>query len=105
MNPHGNALRKAYPIEHGIDIRDEIAAFRIVTVVYAARHAFDVTLQQFAAHQANLRVRANPDPREFGFLEVAVNPERMAVDEREPCGPSCCVVACEDLQVRDVAID
>ncbi|MNN66677.1 hypothetical protein D3C81_1822680 [compost metagenome] len=62
-------------------------------------------LEPFAAHHLQLGLVTHPNMRQFGFLEEAVDPERVLVDHRHLRLAGARVVTAMDVEVGDVAID
>ena len=103
--PHRHALGQAHPVESGVDVGGQLAAFRVVAVVDTAGDAFHVALEVFAAHQLHVHRVAFADVRQLGFLEVAVDPVGVLVDHRHLRLADPRVVATVHVEVGDVAVD
>ncbi len=56
------------------------------------------------AHQLDLSRVAHGNPVEAGFLEIGIDPERVAVDDRDAAGASLCKVTALDQEIGDVTV-
>ncbi len=104
MDAHRYALGQAHPVEGRVDVGDQFAAFRVVAVVDAPGNAFHMALEHFAAHQLHVGLIPDAHVGQLGFLEEAVDPERVHVDHRHLRLADACVVATVHVEVGDIAI-
>ncbi|GBH15619.1 NAD(P)-dependent dehydrogenase [Pseudomonas syringae pv. actinidiae] len=105
MNAHRYALGQADPVEGRVHVGDQLAALRVVAVVDAPRDAFDTPREDFAAHQLQVCRVTHLEVRQLGFLEKAIDPERVHIDHRHLRFANARVVAAMHVQVGDVTVD
>src|SRR5580704_2885332 len=106
MNAHRNALGKAHPREDRIDCGKPLRIGLRVRDVDGARDAVDMATNDLAvAHRFDLGRVAYADRADIDLLEIAVNPERVGVDEGDYILPDICIVAELREQVGHPAID
>src|ERR1700730_19274134 len=106
VDPHRHTLREAHPGEDRI-YRGEPCGVRLyVWDVDATGDAADMTTNELAvAHQFDGRRVAVVDPAETGFLEVAVDPKGVGVDEGDQPLADIGVVPELGQQICHVALD
>ena len=82
------------PGEDRVDVGKPLPVGLRVRNIDAAGNAVDVTADNLAiAHQLDLGRVADADRFEIRFLEIAVDPERVGIDERDDVRPNIGVVA------------
>src|SRR3984893_11123190 len=106
VDAHRNALGKAYPGEDRIDRCKPLLIGLRVRDIDGARDAVDVATNDLAiAHRLDLGRVALVDRAEIDLLEIAVNPERVGVDEGDYILPDIRIVAELREQVSHKAVD
>src|SRR3984893_7235785 len=106
VDAHRNALGKAYPGEDRIDRCKPLLIGLCVRDIDGARDAVDVATNDLAiAHRLCLWRVGLVDRAEIDLLEIAVNPERVGVDEGDYILPDICIVAELREQVGHSTID
>ena len=105
-NADGNALREPDPGERGVYRRKQLRTIAVVLVGNASRYAHDASLQRGGSvHQMDLGGVAGSDMRDFGFLEIGLDPIRIAVDQRKHGLALDGIDAFRKAQVGDETID
>ena len=106
MDADRNALGQADPGEDRVDCCKSFLVGLRVRDVDAARDAVDVPPNDLAvAHQLDAGRVTRADSVEIGFLEVAVDPERVRIDEGDLVLPNTHVVTELGQKVGDITID
>src|SRR5712692_8156810 len=84
VDAHRNALGQPHPGEDRIDVGKALAVGLGIRDVDAARDAADMTPDGlWVAHQLDAGVVTFADPSYAGLFEIAVDPERVGVDQRD----------------------
>jgi hypothetical protein len=77
-------LCQADPVEGRIDEGQQLAARAAVLILNAASDALDMARKHpRVADQFHGRVFADTDATKFGFLEIALHPKSVGIDQRE----------------------
>src|SRR5260370_26891489 len=106
VDAHRYALRQAHPGEDRVDVGEPLPVGLRVCDVDAAGDAADMAANDLViAHQLDAGRVAYLDRLEIGLLEIAVDPERVGVDERDLVLPDIGVVAELRQQVGHIAVD
>src|SRR6266446_5910900 len=106
VDAHRNALRQAHPGEDRVDRGEPLPVGLRVRHIDAARDAADMAANDLGvAHQLDAGRVTDLDRLEIGLLEIAVDPERVGIDERDLVLSDICVVAELRQEVRHPAID
>ncbi|MNV59273.1 hypothetical protein D3C71_1516870 [compost metagenome] len=105
FDAHRDALRQPHPTEAGFHAWQALCVGLLVAVGNASPDAGHPPRQHLVVpHQADPRRRAGLDAAQFGFLEVAGDPEAVGVDQGDVGLARHGVVALVQSQARDVAI-
>src|SRR5262245_51840952 len=76
LDAHGDALGQTHPAESRVDESEQLARGGAVLVLDAERDALDMTRQHpRIADQLDLRLLADADAPQLGFLEIALDTE------------------------------
>ena len=106
IDAHRDTLSEADPGKDRIDRGEALPVWLRVGDVDAARQAANMTANDLAvAHQPDAGWVAFADRAEIGLLEIAVDPKRVGVDERDLILPDGDVVAELRQQVCHPAVD
>ena len=77
-NPDRDTLRQPHPVEGRIDVGKQGGAGAAIAVFDAGRDAFHPSAQGVvAAHQPHVDGIAEVDARQLGFLEIALDVQRV----------------------------
>src|SRR3977135_1962710 len=83
-NPDWNALRQPHPVEGRIDVGEEGCAGAAVAVFDTGRDAFYASAQRVGtAAQPHIDGIAEVDTRQLGFLEIALDAQRVGIEQRQ----------------------
>src|SRR5262245_14465281 len=106
LDPHGHALRQAHPAESRIDRSQQVAAGAAVLVLDPVGDTLDVSRQDARiADQFYGRIVADVDALQFGFLEIALDAERVGADQCEDSRAGVDVAPRQEIEIGDDAVD
>jgi hypothetical protein len=94
VDAHRDALRQTHPGEDRVDVGKPFSIGLCGRNIDAAGEAVDVTADNLSiAHQLDLGGIADPDRFKIRLLEIAVDPERISVDDGNLILPNIGVIA------------